>query len=166
MPLGEFVERFIFRAVGIYSYQKAGCNRFHASKWRNCNISNRTSFKALKKIKNDISGVNPSHLARIQPKSLVTLIVEHLTLKMREVYTVPTVIQNAYQFPEAVEETVNRITKCGFSYFTNRESYDEVPENMVSLEAMVKVPRPPEETWNSRRRARFTKMGKRILEGK
>ena len=61
---------------------------------------------------------------------------------MREVYEVPTVIQCADQFPEAVEETVKRITNCGFSYFTNRESYYEIPENMVSFEAMVKIPRP------------------------
>lgn len=61
---------------------------------------------------------------------------------MREVYEVPTVIQYAYQFPEAVEETVKRIANCGVSYFTNRESYYEVPENMVSFEAMAKIPLP------------------------
>ena len=103
----------------------------------------RMTLEALKKIKKDISAVNPLYVARIQPKSLVTLIVEHFNSKMREVYEVPTVIQFAYQFPEAVEETVKRITKCGFSYFTNRESYYEVPENMVSFETMAKIPRPP-----------------------
>ena len=103
----------------------------------------RMTLEALKKIKNDISAVNPLYEARIQPKSLVTLIVEHFNSKMREVYEVPTVIQFAYWFPEAVEETVKIITKCGFSYFTNRESYYEVPENMVSFEAMAKIPRPP-----------------------
>ena len=65
---------------------------------------------------------------------------------MREVYEVPTVMQYAYQFPDAVEETVKRITHCGFSYFTNRESYYEVPDNMVSFETMGKKPRPTKRT--------------------
>ena len=103
----------------------------------------RMTLEALKKIKNNISAINPSYVARIQPKSLVTLIVEHFNSKMREVYEVLTVIQYACQFPEAVEETVKRITNCGFSYFTNRESYYEVPENMVSFEAKPKIPRLP-----------------------
>ena len=51
-------------------------------------------------------------------------------------------IQYAYQFPDAVEETVKRITNCGFRYFTNRDSYYEVPENMVSFETMPKIRRP------------------------
>lgn len=51
-------------------------------------------------------------------------------------------MQFAYQFPDAMEETVKRTTNCGFSYFTNRDSYYEVPEGMVSFESMAKVPRP------------------------
>ena len=53
---------------------------------------------------------------------------------MRKVYEVPTVIQYAYQFPDTVEATVKGIT--------NRESYYEVPENMVSFETTPKVRRP------------------------
>lgn len=37
---------------------------------------------------------------------------------------------------------MKRTTNCGFSYFTNRDSYYEVPEDMVSFESMAKVPRP------------------------
>ena len=76
------------------------------------------TLEALKKIKNTISAINPAYVAHIQPKALVTLIVEHFNSKMREVYEVPTVMQFAYQFPDAVEETVKRTTNCGFSYFT------------------------------------------------
>ena len=60
------------------------------------------TLEGLKKIKNDKSAVNPSYLAQIQPKSLVTFIMENFNSKMREVYDVPTSIQYAYQFPEAV----------------------------------------------------------------
>ena len=55
--------------------------------------------------------VNPSYVARIQPKSLVTLIVELFKSKVREVYEVPTAIQYAYQFPEVVEETRKKSRK-------------------------------------------------------
>lgn len=100
------------------------------------------TLEALKKIKNTISAINPAYVAHIQPKALVTLIVEHFNSKMREVCEVPTVMQFAYQFPDAVEETVKRTTTCGFSYFTNRDSYYEVAEDMVLFESMAKVPRP------------------------
>ena len=61
---------------------------------------------------------------------------------MREVYEVPTVIQYSYQFPVAVKETVKRTTNCSFNYFTNRGSYYDVPENMVSFEELPNIPCP------------------------
>lgn len=64
---------------------------------------------------------------------------------MREVYEVPTVIQYSHQFPVAVEETVKRTTNCGFNYVTNRRSYYDVPENMVSFEKLPDIPRPPKQ---------------------
>lgn len=48
-------------------------------------------------------------------------------------------------FPVAVEETVKRTTNCGFNYFTNRRSYYDVPENMVSFEELPDIPRPPKQ---------------------
>ena len=61
---------------------------------------------------------------------------------MRGVHEVPSVVQYAHQFPDADEETVKRTTHCGFNYFTNRRSYYEVPEGMVSFGDLPTVPRP------------------------
>ena len=54
----------------------------------------------------------------------------------------PTVQQSCYQFSAAVEETLKRITNCGFSYFTSPDSYYDVPEGMVVFEEIPKVPCP------------------------
>ena len=100
----------------------------------------RMTVEALRNIKKNVLSVNSAYVSHIQPKSLVTLIVEHFNSKMREIYEVPTVLQYAYQFPDAVEETVKRVTNCGFSYFTSRGSYYEVPEDMVAFDEMPKLP--------------------------
>lgn len=81
--------------------------------------SERMMVEALKNIKKNVLSVNSAYVSHIQPKSLVTLIVEHFNSKMRKIYEVPTVLQYAYQFPDAVEETVKRVTNYGFSYFTS-----------------------------------------------
>lgn len=112
--------------------------------WRKIIGSVWMTLGALKKIKNDTSAINLSLVVWIQPKSLVTLIEEHFNSKMREFYEVPPLIQNTYQFPEAVKETVKRITNCGFSSFTSGESCYKVPENMVLFKVMGKIPWPPE----------------------
>ena len=44
---------------------------------------------------------------------------------------------------------MKRITNCGFSYFTNRESYYKVPENMVSFETIAKTLRLPKKPGDS-----------------
>lgn len=93
----------------------------------------RMTLEALRCIEKELTTVNPAYIEHVNPKSLVTLIVEHFNSKMREVYEVPTVIQYSHQFPVAVEETVKRTTNCGFNYVTNRRSYYDVPENMVSF---------------------------------
>lgn len=103
----------------------------------------RMTVEALKNIKKNVLSVNSAYVSHIQPKSLVSLIVEHFNSKMREIYEVPTVLQYTYQFPDAVQETVKRVTNCGFSYFTSRGSYYEVPEGMVAFDEMPKIPRPP-----------------------
>ena len=54
----------------------------------------------------------------------------------------PTVQEFCYQFSAAVEETLNRISNCGLSYFTSRDSYYDVPEGMFSFEEIPKVPCP------------------------
>ena len=63
-------------------------------------------------------------------KPLVTLLIEHFNSIMRSIYEMPTVQQFCYQFSAAVEETLKRISNCGFSYFTSRDSYYDVPEGV------------------------------------
>lgn len=103
----------------------------------------RMTLEALRGIERELKSVNPAYINHVNPKSLVTLIVEHFNSKMREVYEVPTVLQFSHQFPAAVEETVKRTTNCGFNYFTSRKSYYEVPEDMIAFEELPDIPRPP-----------------------
>lgn len=105
----------------------------------------RMTLEALRCIEKELTTVNPAYVEHVNLKSFVTLIVEHFNSKMREVYEVPTVIQYSHQFPFAVEETVKRTTNCGFNYFTNRRSYYDIPENMVSFEELPDIPRPPKQ---------------------
>ena len=86
------------------------------------------TLEALGYIEKELTTFNPAYIEHVNPKSLVTSIVEHFNSKMREVYEAPTFIQYSHQFPIALEETVKRTTNCGFNYFTNRRSYYDVPE--------------------------------------
>ena len=83
----------------------------------------RMTLEGVRCIEKELTTVNPAYIEHVNPKSLVTLIVEHFNSKMREVYEVHTVIQYSHQFPVTVEETARRTTNCGFNYFTNRRSY-------------------------------------------
>ena len=58
---------------------------------------------------------------------------------MRSIYELPTVQEFCYQFSAAVEETLKRISNSGFSYFTLRDSYYDVPEGMFSFQEIPKV---------------------------
>ena len=73
---------------------------------------------------------------------MVTLLIEHFNSKMRSIYEMPTVQKFCHQFSAAVEETLKQISNCGFSYFTPRDSYYDVPEGMFSFEEIPKVPCP------------------------
>lgn len=107
----------------------------------------RMTLEALRYIEKELTTVNPAYIERVNPKSLITSIVEHFNSKMREVYEVPTFIQYSHQFPIAIEETVKRTTSCSFNYFTNRRSYYDVPENMVSFDELPDdIPRPPKQS--------------------
>ena len=105
----------------------------------------RMTLEALRGIERELKSVNPAYINLVNPKSLVTLIVEHFNSKMREVYEVPTVLQYSHQFPAAVEETVKRTTNCGFNYFTSRKSYYDVLEGMIAFEELPDIPRPPKQ---------------------
>ena len=101
------------------------------------------TFEVLKSIQARVQTIDETYLNQVCPKLLVTLIVEHFNSKMKGVHDVRSVLQNAHQFPAAVEETVKRTTQCGFNYFTNLQSYYEVPDGMVSFGDLPKLPRPP-----------------------
>ena len=100
------------------------------------------ALNALRSIRDEIQSIDATYVQQVCPKSLVTLFVEHFNSRMREVHDVPSVMPYAHQFPAAVEETVKRTTHCGFNYLTNRRSYYEVPEGMVSFGDLPKLPRP------------------------
>jgi len=80
-------------------------------------------------------------LSKVDIKALVILLMEHFNSKLRSMYEMSTV-QQFYQFSAAVEETLTRISNCGFSYFTLRDSYYDVPKGMFSFEDIPKVPCP------------------------
>ena len=100
------------------------------------------AYACLKYTKNG-NTVHQPKIPSSSVKSSLTLLIEHFNSKIREVYDVPGVLQYAHQFPSAVEEIIKRTTKCGFSYFTHRQSYYEVLESMISFEELPKLPRPP-----------------------
>lgn len=102
--------------------------------------SKMMTLEALRCIEKELASINPGYIKHVNPKSLVTLVVEHFNSKMREVYEVPTVIQYSHQFPVAVEETVKRTTNCSFNYFADRRSYYDVLENTVSFEELSDIP--------------------------
>ena len=105
----------------------------------------RMTLKALRYIEKELTTVNPAYIEHVNTKSLITSIVERFNSKMKGMYEVPTFIQYSHRFPIALEETVKRTTNCGFNYFTNRRSYYDVPENMVSFEELPDIPRPPQQ---------------------
>lgn len=88
----------------------------------------RMTLEALGYVEKELTTFNPAYIEHVNPKSLITSIVEHFNSKMREVYQVSTFIQYSHQFPIALEETVKRTINCGFNYLTNRRSYYDVPE--------------------------------------
>lgn len=117
-----------------------GLHRVPSSK----TVASKTmTLEALRCIEKELASINPGYIKHVNPKSLITLVAEHFNSKMREVYEVPTVIQYSHQLPVAVEETVKRTTNCSFNYFTNRRSYYDVLENMVSFEELPDIPRLP-----------------------
>ena len=93
-------------------------------------------------------------------KALVTLLIEHFNSKMRSIYDMPTVQQFCYQFSAAVKETLKRISNCGFSYFTSRYSYYDVPDGMVVFKEIPKLPSPV-----ARKAKDAKKMWKRLGNG-
>lgn len=74
------------------------------------------------------------------------------------------VLQYTHQFPDAVKETVKRVTNGGFSYFTSWGSYCEVPEDMVAFDKMPKIRRPPDSSLAGRSRL-LKEMGQQIWKG-
>ncbi|CAH3143043.1 unnamed protein product, partial [Porites lobata] len=50
-----------------------------------------------------------------------------------------------YQFPAALEETLKRISYCGFTCFTSRYSYYDDPDGMFVFKVIHKVPSPVEQ---------------------
>ena len=106
----------------------------------------RMTLEALKRIKGEIEAIYLDYLSKVDVKALVTLLIEHFNSNMRSIYEMPTVqqfcSQSGYQLPAAVEEfeTLKRISNCGFSYFTSRDSYYDVPEGIFSFEEIPKVP--------------------------
>lgn len=88
------------------------------------------TLDALKRIKDEIETVNPDFLSKVNVKALVTLLIEHFNLKMRYSYERSQHFNSSAftEFSAAVKETLKRISNCGFSYFTSRGPYYDVPE--------------------------------------
>ena len=76
---------------------------------------------------------------------------------MRSIYEMPTVQEFCCQFSAAVEETLKRINNCGFSYFTSRDSYYDVPEGMFSFKEIPTVPCPVARKGSSEDVAKITR---------
>ena len=102
----------------------------------------RMTLEALERIQREIEALHQDYVSRVNVKALVTLLIEHFNSKMRSIYDMPTVQQFCYQFSAAVEETLKRISNCGFSDFTSRYSYCDVPDGMVVFKEIPKVSSP------------------------
>ena len=102
----------------------------------------RMTLEALKRIKREIETINSDYLSKADVKGLVTLLIELFNSKKKSIYEMPTVQEFYHQFSAAVEETLKRISNCGLSYFTSRDSYYDVPEGMFSFEEISKIPCP------------------------
>ena len=98
----------------------------------------RMTLEALKRSQREIEAVHQDYVSKVNVKALVTLLIEHFNSKMRSIYDMPTVQQFCYRFSAAVEETLKRISNCGFSYFISRYSYYDVPDGMVVFKEIPK----------------------------
>ena len=100
-------------------------------------------LEALKRIQRGLEAAHRDYVSKVNVKAFVTLLIEHFNSKMRSIYDMPTVQQFCYQFSAAVEETLKKISNCGFSCFTSRYSYYyDVPDVMVVFKRTSKVPSP------------------------
>ena len=82
----------------------------------------RMTLEALKRIQREIEAVHRDYVSKVNVKAFVTLLIEHFNSKVRPIYDMPTVQQFCTQFSAAIEETLKRISNCGFRYFTSRYS--------------------------------------------
>ena len=103
-------------------------------------------LEALKRIQREIEAAHRDYyVSKVNVKALVTLLIAHFNSKMRSIYDMPTVQQFCYQFPAALEETLKRISYCGFTCFTSRYSYYDDPDGMFVFKVIHKVPSPVEQ---------------------
>ena len=102
----------------------------------------RMTLEALKRIQREIEAVHRDYVSKVNVKAFVTLLIEHFNSKVRPIYDMPTVQQFCTQFSAAIEETLKRISNCGFRYFTSRYSYNDVSDGMVVFKEIPKVPSP------------------------
>ena len=100
------------------------------------------TLEALKRIQREIESLHRDYVSKVNVRALVILLIEHFNSKMRSFYDMPTVQQFCYEFSAAIEETLKRTSNCGFSYFTSRYSYYDVPDGMVVFKEIPKVPSP------------------------
>ena len=100
----------------------------------------RIILEALKRIQREIEAAQ----SRLREQGKCE-ILEHFSSKMRSIYDIPTVQQFFYQFPAALEETLQRISCCGFSCFTSRYSHYDDPDGMFVFKEIQKVPSPVEQ---------------------
>ena len=102
----------------------------------------RMTLEALKRIQREIEAVHQDYVSKVNVQALVTPLIEHFNSKMRSIYDMPTVQQFCYQFSAAAEETLKRISNCGFSYFSSRYWHYDVSDGMIVFKEISKVPSP------------------------
>ena len=109
-------------------------------------FGNKNDPGGFKRIQREIEAAHRDYyVSKVNVKALVTLLIEHFNSKMRSIYDMPTVQQFCYQFPAALEETLKRISYCGFSCLTSRYSYYDDPDGMFVFKEIHKVPSPVEQ---------------------
>ena len=101
-------------------------------------------LQGLNTLKENLMGLNlGEYVEHVNVKSLTTLPNEHLHSLLRQQYAMPMQLQLSHSLIPVIEESLKKISNCGFKYFTNRTSYYEVPNSAIHFEDFPIVKNPP-----------------------
>ena len=100
-------------------------------------------LQSVKELKKSINYINLEFMKHVKPSSMLTLVVEHLFIKMRARNDTPTVLEFAYLFGPTIKEVLKELTDCCYHYFTGGESHYERSDQLpLQFEDLPIIPKP------------------------